>query len=849
MPALRCFPPRIILSLSLVLLACLLYWGALFNAQRTQLNNAEEQTRLRAMQMADALTSQVTTLMFGLEYLARSLAAKYQTGQMDYFELSVHSALEIFPPESFMQISIVDRSGDVIYSSHGRLQGRVSVADREHFQAQASAESEHLFIGRPVLGRVSGRWTIPLSYPLHQQGVFDGVLVVSVSPDYISSYFRSVFSEDDDVALLLRNDGDYLARSSFQSEVMRARVSPVREFMDESDAESGQYRYLTPFDDVERDYAWRRLENYPLIVSVGLDRERALLAVKAQNRLALLGSAFGTSTLLLASLGIALLFARLGEDRRLLSEGEKRLGLALEGGDMGSWELELATGKVIFDARWAKMLGLPAVSSVQNWQVIEERVHPDDRAALEEAMRTHLAGHSASFECECRLLHENGDYIRTSNRAKVTQRAADGTPLRMAGVQSDVTQQVAQRNMLAALFDNNGAEIFLTSNDRHIRLANQRAVDLFSAGGAPIDGQSSRVIHCDDESYEAFQSLYSSLRETGKVQVEYQLRDAQGRPRWFSIQGALLEPDIVDGDVIWTLVDTTERREAERALVAVRVRLQAIIEHFPGGVLVEDEEGLILLVNQMLLDILGLEMEPDSLVGRSGSVLGALLPGICMADAESFQDILLEDGRILRVSLVVVRYQVSHAGRLCIVQDITEQRRKEMDLERMAMTDPLTSLANRNAFMSRMRHVLGQPVAGVEKGALLMLDLDHFKRVNDNFGHAAGDQVLVHLAKILREVLRVSDTVGRLGGEEFAVLLPATGLAGAQVLAERLRSRLERSAVQVDGELIRVTMSIGIAMLDGEIKHILARADEALYKAKANGRNRVEFATAGRATG
>ncbi|QLF93833.1 diguanylate cyclase [Pseudomonas sp. ABC1] len=846
MPALRSFSSRVLLSLLLVLLACLLYWGFLLHSFRVQLNYAEEQTRLRAAQMSDALTSQVSTLMSGLEYLVRSLGTKYQTGEMGYFRLSVSNALDIFPKGSIAQIAVADRQGDIVYSSLGAPDGaKVSIADREHFKVHASGRPAALFISRPLLGRLSGRWTIQLSYPLYRQGEFDGALVVSVSPDYISDYFRLVFTESKDVAILFRDDGSYLARSSFQNRVMNTLAYQMRDFTRDPSMRDGQYRYTSDIDGIERDYAWRRLDAYPLVVSIGLDRERALRDVRAQVDATLWGSLAGTLLVLLTSLGIAVLFVRLREERGLLSESEKRLGLALEGGGMGSWELDFASCDVTLDVRLLRMLGLPTGTEQRSFQVFEELAHPDDLPAVIEAMRLHVAGDSDIFECECRLRHSNGVYLHTAGRAKVIERDEEGKPRRMAGVQLDITQSVTQRNMLSALFDNNAAEIFLASSDRFIRLANQRAVDRFSASGASLNGQNFRVIHGDDASYEAFHTIYGMLRDNGKVQVEYPLRDAQGQKRWFSIQGALLEPGRADGDVIWTMVDVTERREAELALSAVRVRLQAVIEHFPGGVLVEDETGHILLANQVLLDMFGLDVSPEALVGQPGSSLEALLPFDLQSrpSGEADADVALDDGRTLRVVVIPVQHRAGHVGHLRIFHDITERRRWEQDLERMAMTDPLTGLANRNAFMSRMQLALGQPTRGEDVGALLMLDLDHFKRVNDSFGHAAGDQVLVYLARILREVLRASDTVGRLGGEEFAVLLPSTGRAGASMLAERLRNRLEQSAVEVDGARIFVTMSIGIAMFDGDIKHILARADEALYKAKANGRNRVEFAS------
>lgn len=162
-----------------------------------------------------------------------------------------------------------------------------------------------------------------------------------------------------------------------------------------------------------------------------------------------------------------------------------------------------------------------------------------------------------------------------------------------------------------------------------------------------------------------------------------------------------------------------------------------------------------------------------------------------------------------------------------------------------ATTDPLTELANRRQFMVRLEDAFArlQRDKTLEVGVLL-LDLDHFKDINDRLGHAAGDAVLRRIAAILRNELRQVDTAGRIGGEEFAILLPGSDLAAAAVFAERLRRKIASSAAAEPD--LAVTVSIGIAAMapsDGQAEEALWRADTALYRAKAAGRNRTEEAT------
>ncbi|MCK9387388.1 MAG: diguanylate cyclase [Sulfuritalea sp.] len=181
------------------------------------------------------------------------------------------------------------------------------------------------------------------------------------------------------------------------------------------------------------------------------------------------------------------------------------------------------------------------------------------------------------------------------------------------------------------------------------------------------------------------------------------------------------------------------------------------------------------------------------------------------------------------------------------IRDITERKRAEAELREMATTDFLTGLANRRHFMARMTGEMARlQRLDNPHAAVLMLDLDHFKHVNDAHGHAAGDAMLKHFAALMRDELRKIDSVGRIGGEEFAIILPGANLDEAGVFAERLRQKVATTPLTLDGQVISITVSIGIAAMratDANADTALIRADEALYRAKENGRNRVELET------
>src|SRR6516165_416871 len=178
---------------------------------------------------------------------------------------------------------------------------------------------------------------------------------------------------------------------------------------------------------------------------------------------------------------------------------------------------------------------------------------------------------------------------------------------------------------------------------------------------------------------------------------------------------------------------------------------------------------------------------------------------------------------------------------LAMAKERTEYRHRTA-----AMVDPLTGLANRRSFLQVGNELMQQHASDPCPTAGLLIDLDHFKSINDRFGHAIGDRVLQVFAEAVRANLRSCDLIGRLGGEEFAAVLYNIGCDKALAVAERIRMRFAEAAVEVDGRPVEATVSIGVVInQDGplDVPELIAQADQALYHAKERGRNRVEVAT------
>ncbi|MDO9190825.1 MAG: sensor domain-containing diguanylate cyclase, partial [Sulfurimicrobium sp.] len=184
------------------------------------------------------------------------------------------------------------------------------------------------------------------------------------------------------------------------------------------------------------------------------------------------------------------------------------------------------------------------------------------------------------------------------------------------------------------------------------------------------------------------------------------------------------------------------------------------------------------------------------------------------------------------------------------IRDITEARTYQDKIARMAMMDPLTGLPNRRSLLDMLHHCIATNQRRGQLGALLYVDLDEFKPVNDNYGHNVGDRLLVEAARRMQKLLRAEDSVSRIGGDEFIVLLPCLSLARAEAEAE---SRLVGEKIcavlsapfEVAGKQLHISASIGVALFpdqDLDSDELIVKADSAMYKAKHRGRNQVAVA-------
>ncbi|ENO74515.1 putative bifunctional diguanylate cyclase/phosphodiesterase [Thauera sp. 63] len=421
-------------------------------------------------------------------------------------------------------------------------------------------------------------------------------------------------------------------------------------------------------------------------------------------------------------------------------------------------------------------------------------------------------------------------------------------------------QVVGLRDELATILHALPDPVFELDMDGRCLSYYARSEDLLTTSPSIFLGKTVREVLALDEAESVLQALHEA-RDTGRsVGRQFKIEGEHG-PQWFEMSVAP-KPSIADETPRFIVLSRkiTARKQAEQVLRERESLLRAVVDNIPAEFWARDLEGRCIMENAATVahwgSLLGSriddarvspEAHADWLASNQRAYAGETVRKEFASDIDG-------ERRVFQCIVAPIRVGGEIVGICGFNQDITERKRHEEQIHQLAFFDPLTRLPNRRLMLDRLEHALIGSARRHQEGALLLIDLDHFKDLNDTHGHEAGDELLMKVAARLRLCIRQGDTAARLGGDEFVVVLEdidgvVEGLVQANAIAGKIRDELNRPFHLMrggGGEAItyHCSASIGITLFgsqDISASELLRRADTAMYQAKAAGRNALCF--------
>lgn len=633
-------------------------------------------------------------------------------------------------------VAVLDAQGNVLINSRGAMSPQLNFSDRDYFRVLQSGSHAGLYIGKPVRGRLSGEYTLPLARAYyHADGQFAGVVVGTLLLTYFNSLFDQLNLGPQSSLNLFRMDGTVIARFPYVEANVGKSLAGSDSMRLMQAERSGSFNAQAVLDGVFRQYVFRHIAGYPLVVNVAQSDDAVL---SAWRRSAWLLGSFA-AVLMLACVGLAALFVRELQRRQ---------------------------------------------------------------------------------QASVRLLQAKRD--------------------------------------LRTILDNLPAMVAYWDHDLRNRFANQAYQAWYGITSESLARMT--ILQLMDEDSYAQSQPYIQLALQGQMQsFERSMVDVQGMERVCIVT---YTPDVEAGQVRGIFVqitDITERNRMEQALFEEKERMRLTLQSIGDAVLCTDAQACITYLNPVAERMTG--WQAFDAAGRHIDEVAPLwLDGGDTPHPISPLGQALEQARALGPTRGVFlqrndgqRFEVEESaspitdlhgrvsGGVMVLHDISEIASMAARLAHMAYYDALTDLPNRALLQDRARQALAQAQRDGTSVAVVYLDLDGFKQVNDTLGHDAGDLLLAEFARRLRAAVRANDTVSRQGGDEFVVLLagPADG-ARAAVVARKILATCD-APFMLAGTPARVGVSGGIALFPqhGDSLEVLSRhADTAMYAAKRTGRGR-----------
>jgi diguanylate cyclase (GGDEF)-like protein/PAS domain S-box-containing protein len=387
----------------------------------------------------------------------------------------------------------------------------------------------------------------------------------------------------------------------------------------------------------------------------------------------------------------------------------------------------------------------------------------------------------------------------------------------------------------------------LWSTDAHLNITFSQGAGLHLIGGRPNEQVGMTLYEVLKSRDPGFTPLAAHLRALQGELVRY---ETNWRGRAFETRVEPLRGG--DGKITGTVgiaIDVTDRKSLYEALQTQNVYFAALFENAPEAIAILDEHDHIIRINGQFTSMFG--YTEDEAVGRNINEL--IVPSGLVAEGENFtarvaagEKITVEalrrhkDGQAFWVSISATPFGVAdQPGRVyAMYHDISAQKRAEDDLKALVLVDELTGLPNRRAFITLSEQALKLAMRLERDVLMIFIDVDHLKHINDTYGHLAGDRALIDTARVLRESCREADIIARLGGDEFVALLTADSAQTAELVCERIKSRVATHNQEMDRGY-ELSLSVGATRSKAEgtmLADLLAQADTALYEQKRSRR-------------
>jgi diguanylate cyclase (GGDEF)-like protein/PAS domain S-box-containing protein len=552
-----------------------------------------------------------------------------------------------------------------------------------------------------------------------------------------------------------------------------------------------------------------------------------------------------------------------------LRESEERFRLAMDATSDGLWEWNIPTGLTYYSPAYFQMLGYKPEGFANTYYIWVDLIHPDDREHALAVTQDCIENRRETFQVEFRMRAKSGEWRWILARGKAVKREASGRALLLVGTHVDITARkqtekalVENTRFINQVLDTFPNLIWVKDAQGRLLLTNQAVADLTGKTKEELLHQPCLEVYPNPKEVSEYLKVDREVIRTGRVIAqEESCTKPNGEVMWvYTIKAPLRQTDNTVS-VLGIATDITERKRAEEALFEAKERAQVTLHSIGDAVITTDAHAVVDYLNPVAEALTG--WTTTEAQGRPLSEVFRIVNEQSRQPAPDPVVRCLQEGKIIGLanhSVLIGRhgqeYHVDDSvapmhgrdgqvlGAVLVFHDVTETRQLTRQLEYDATHDALTGLINRPEFERRLERALASAQQYGASHALCYLDLDHFKIVNDTAGHVAGDALLKQINTILAGLFRERDTLARIGGDEFALLLNNCPLDRAQLIAQVAVSTLRDYRFQWADRTYQIGVSIGLVPITAKAQdtaQLLTQADVACYIAKELGRNRVHL--------